>query len=198
MFKNNLKFHLILLIFIAIGCKQQEELTKSIPNQKDIRKIALSEAKDYYFNFNKKSNRSEKIMASNTTASTSTISLIGDPNWNVSNIYNLADTIIIIKVPLTNYVVDHSYSNSMNHLGYRELVFQKNISGEVRSQVLEVHPDLAYLQQQQQSYPTATLQDYSILVKNENFTGFVLTFDLNNNLLSGLHKTSGLTDLILN
>lgn len=189
---------IFLLLLCVTGCKQKEEFSNSLISRKSNRNIAVNEAKEWFLNVNKKLSGSAKKMSLQSTASTSDIILIGDPNWNVSNVYNLSDTIIIIKVPLTNYVVDHSYSDSMNNLGYRELVFQKNIAGEVKGQVNEVHPDLGYLQQQQQSYPTATLQDYAILIKNENFTGFVLTFDLSNNLLSGLHKTNGITDKILN
>ena len=132
-----------------------------------------------------------------STASISSVNVIGDPNWNVATLYNLADTIEIIKVALTNYEVNYQYSSNMNANGYRELIFQKSTSGEVNGHILEVHPDLGYLQQQQQFYPTATLQDYAILIKNDNFTGFILTFDLNNVLQSGQHKTNGVTDMVL-
>lgn len=194
---TNLKIMFVLIILFAIGCKQSEELTKNVPNRTAVRRIAISEAKTWYLGISKKKSTSGKKMSINTTSSNSEVSPIGDPNWNVSAVYNLADTIVIIKVPLTNYIVDHSYSPSMNQFGYRELIFQKDGSGEVKANVLEVHPDLTYLQQRQQSYPTATLQDYAILVKTEDFTGFVLTFDLNNNMLSGQHKTDGLTDKYL-
>ncbi len=193
-------YHFILLIYLVsfmASCKQSEEYTKSSPNRISSRKIALTEAQSYFNSIVKRSGSSAKVMSLNAASASSDSNFIGDPNWNVNGVYNLADTLILIKVPLTDYVVNHSFTSTMSPLGYRELVFQKNSAGEVKGLVLEVHPDQSYLQQQQQQYPTATLQDYAVLIKNENFTGFVLTFDLRNVLVSGQHKTNGATDRIL-
>jgi hypothetical protein len=199
MSKNYLMVLLAFLAMFVLSCKHSEEFTKTTAKRSDREKIVLNEVKGWYESQKKgKISRGKTMSVGIKTSSfVSSVEVIGDPNWNVATLYNLADAKEIIKVALTNYDVNFPYSETMNPLGYRELIFEKNSSGEVNGHVLEVHPDVAYLQQQQQTYSTATLTDYAILIKNENFTGFVMTFDLNNSILSGQHKTNGVTDKIL-
>lgn len=199
-----LLYSLISLSFLVTACKQNEELIqKKGAKSSSITNLTSENAMHWYrekrTELRLRTGSSGKVMNLNqtTTNSSSDPFYIGEPNWLASASYQLSPTITLIKVPLTNYEVNRSWSPNMTPTGYRELVFQRDPAGAVTSLVIEYHPDMSYLIQSLAQHPTASIDDYGMLVQSATYTGFILTFDLNNLLLSGHHRTNGVPDITL-
>ncbi|CAM4217603.1 hypothetical protein SAMN06265348_107342 [Pedobacter westerhofensis] len=110
---------------------------------------------------------------------------IGYPEWEKLNkILPRDQKIPMIVVPLADYSVNKSFTQSMNPNGYRELVFTPGVHGAMNIFVAEIHPD-------------QTSDVTKIANENQTFSGYYLTYSLENNLQQGHHRTNGVSDKFL-
>lgn len=109
---------------------------------------------------------------------------IGEPDWANHIFSPLDNNNNILIVPLRNYNVDVSFTKSMSPKGFRQLIFSKISSNEIKIEVVELHPD-----KMEDLYQSGEI--------SKTFTGYLLTYALNNNLVQGHHRTNGKADKLL-
>lgn len=109
----------------------------------------------------------------------------GTPDWDNKNFSTLDSRKNILVVPLKDYDVNVSYTKYMNAKGVRNLIFSRVYENKMNIEIVELHPD-----DPQDNYKSP--QDYSA-----SFTGYLLTYSLENNLIQGHHRTKGVADKVM-
>jgi len=107
---------------------------------------------------------------------------IGIPDWENSFFPDNDDNKYFLIVPLKGYKVDVSYTKSMRKEGFRNLIFSRISEDKINVEIVELHPD--------------NPKDFYLNTKNfsYNFTGYLLTYSLENNLIQGHHRDNGVAD----
>lgn len=121
------------------------------------------------------------------------------PYWEGHITNNKVKGMPELLIPIIGTNIDNnSLRSDMDPRGYRFLTFQRNPKGGYWSTIYEIHPDTDYRNRRLKELGVDDVgndfSDFMIFVRNEDFTGYTLVYDLDGTFRIGYHCTDGKYD----